>query len=238
MALGSGPRGYADWQRVVNWDGPSILDHTGAVPGGGPVSSGILEASRYGYIGGIIQANNPSVKVTLEWFLDAAGTILLAKRTLWLAVNITNPAQLRVPNLGPWVRVSTNKASGEYTLTAHLFLTNRTHPCELIPSESLLINTVPTIATAGEVTIFPTDYFAGPAWLWIETGAGAGQFILNRTEGTPPGNAFHFAALAANARETKAVILPFGPVSAQIKNVSGAEANYRIALTASLSGSS
>lgn len=157
-------RGYADWQRVENWDSDTLYTAPNA-PTTGVTQSGVLDVSRYGYLGGFAyNAQNSTCILFITWFADQAGTITIAQRKILLTAVVTNPAHLRVPNLGPFCTLVFNPIGGaSYTPRAVIFGTNRFHPLELIPISGVLMHVATNIPANGSSNFFPTDYYSGPA---------------------------------------------------------------------------
>lgn len=179
MTLGAGPRGYADWQRIQNWDGPQLDHRTGTV-NHGIVTTPIVQVDRYSHIEGQMSCGTNPVEMSFRWFADSAGTIHLAERRLALNPEIANPATLHLPNLGPWLQIFYIPAeveAGEYTLTGTLIMTNRVYPLELVPLSSEVINSGHLFGGGGEVILWPVSYFAGPATLILFNSAAGAGFV-------------------------------------------------------------
>lgn len=163
MSLGAGARGYPDWQRVQNWDGPLVFSQSG-VNHKGRFQTPIVEVSRFAAIEGRVKAFIAPVLLTLEWFAGPTEETLTGQRQLVLTPEISEWAQLQIRNLGPWVRATFAPVdvAVEWQLGLQLVCTNRAYPLELVPRQSVLVNTSHAFAEAGSVTAYPTDYFAGP----------------------------------------------------------------------------
>ena len=164
---GSPNRGYADWQRVSNWDN-TPFDSNLVLPINGTVSTPVTDCSRFAYIGGFARANTHPILLTLSWYTDAAGVNQVGLRQLSLDHRITNANQFRVPNLGPYVQAvwQPNVTNGGL-LTDTLFLTNRFHPLEFIPQKDTLLNVNNFTVNNGVTdTRYPTDLYAGPIQVW------------------------------------------------------------------------
>lgn len=190
MGLGStgGERGYPDWQRVSNWDGPVFYSANAVLHKGSAALPAPINVDRYSSVEGKIRALKNPVKVTFVWLSAASGGVTIATRRFEVDPLIVNACNLHLPSLGPWLSVEWNpaEAATEWELTATLLLTNREYPLEMVPLESLLLNASHEFTEAGAFAVYPTTYYAGPirlllsqsvvatltAKLEVETGAG------------------------------------------------------------------
>ena len=184
--LGQGPRGYGDWQRVVNWDGPLVYDvpSTARV---GVVTTPTIETSRYAYLAGVLEVGENPVQVHAQWFADEKLTKQVGQRQFFLDPLILAASQLRLPNLGPWFAANFNPAEAgtAWKQTARLFLTNRVHPLEYIPLQTLLLDATDSPAGAEAFTHYPLSYYSGPLrYYFSNVTAGGSSFVL-QTEVLP-----------------------------------------------------
>lgn len=162
-------RGYTDEQRVDNWDEGLIWSQNTTV-GAGPYTSTVQDVSRYAYLGGVIGVGSSDASVSIIWYEDQAATIVLASRKFVLSHLITNLAQPRLPNLGPFVQITvTSLVGANFSLLAKLFGTNRVHPLEFIPINPVIMSQQSAaIGASATVITYPIDYYAGPAQLVLE----------------------------------------------------------------------
>lgn len=171
--IGAPNRGYADWQRIGNYDSGVEWSATYTNTGVTEVSP-VIDMSRYAYLGGKVGCTLNTVLVTFLWYADAAATVLVGGRQFVLSAGIANPAQLRIPNLGPFVQVTLAPIGGaNYTFNAEVIGTNRVHPCEMIPSQSTLLVVSGVTIPPGQTNFFPSDYFSGPARLTTTNSGGS-----------------------------------------------------------------
>lgn len=198
-------RGYADYQRVENWDSGVLISFSAASRNANLISS-IQDVSRYAYLGGSMQETESQCSVLVQWFLDSNGTIRVGQRTFILTSLTTAIAQIRFPNLGPFVQVIVSPIGGAtYTSPMTLFGTNRVHPLEFIPRNQALFNMQVFALAVGDNFFYPTDYYAGPVVVsYINAGAGQTVYhqILNPagvwdyTEGHPvPGTNYSYESI-------------------------------------------
>lgn len=187
MTLGTGPLGYRDWQRLVNWDGPLFMDLSGDGPHAGKKVYGRFDVSRFAYLGGFMRVlENPQV-VLFTWYTAKTGGAQIGIRQLVLDPLILANCQFRLPNLGPWVSVQVGQgAVGEpWTLNAEVFGTNRVHPLELIPANFEALGLTEAFGGAGSRTAYPTTYFAGPMRAVVFTNAAVTVTAKLEGEGAP-----------------------------------------------------
>lgn len=167
MPLMSAPsRGYTDWQRVENWDSGVLFSNNGAaaITGDG---TGLLDVSRYAYLSGFDEVTGGNVQATYAWFADAAGLVGCGGRTIMFEGQNSRQAQYRLPNLGPYVQIGWQLATGaSFNHTCVIMATNRAHPLEMIPGNSLLIYESNFNLPAGDTFLYPGTMYTGPVQIW------------------------------------------------------------------------
>ena len=163
-------RGYADMQRIANYDSPVLFSENFASHPGNAATP-VLDVSRYAYIGGTDAVFTLDVQLSFSWWMDAAGTIAAGTRIFQMTPNIANPAQYRLPNLGPFVTITyTPLTAGTWQHTCELIGTNRQHPLEFIPTQwRILYSNAVSIPASGSETLYPTDFYAGPMAVFTNT---------------------------------------------------------------------
>lgn len=234
----TGTRGYTDWQRVSNYDSDPIWQTFGPATVGG-IQSGIQDVSRFAYLGGSIQCSTQAVVVQCTWYADAAGTEQIGTRSFTLSAAVGGFANLRLPNLGPFINVFILSATGANANVDVLLLgTNRVHPLEFIPARPLLINqqAVP-IAASATLTVFPQDYYAGPAQWWVDNPTGVTallRFSVLDITGTTV--LFHQAQIAASGDTSGNVVLPPGSWSVAIITNPTGNGNYYLTVRHPVTG--
>jgi hypothetical protein len=175
MPLGAGPEGSPDNQKVQNWDGPQLgeVNTTSEVAQTvGPVNVG-----RYGYLNLVASANLVPCVLTAEWSQTKAGMPKLPTESRWRrkfvidAAAISANALLRIPNLGPWVRVRLAPIAGSSQMFMVVGASNRIAPWEHIPQHSILAEGSHVYAAGGLETFLPESYWAGPVRVKVVTSA-------------------------------------------------------------------
>lgn len=230
-------RGYADYQRIGNYDSAPLFNQV-VGPQNTQFTSGILDVSRYAYLGGRITPNGGDFSVQLTWFADAAGTITLNWRTFQITPNIAGNATLHIPNLGPFVQLQLTAIGGaNYTTTIVLIGTNRVHPLEFIPRNPLLLSVQNlAIAANSHVIIYPSDYYAGPVQWLIQANVAtpwAVEFDSLQPDGTYPA----IYQLSGNSADTPGTALtPPGAWRAIVYNTDVAAHNFWFVVTPSMTG--
>lgn len=169
MPLATQPnRGYTDWRRVDDWDSATLWTATAANTQA-TFTSPILDVSRYAYLGGEIQCGFHFYSVSLQWFHDPGATVVAGFRTFLIDQNIFAGAQIRIPNLGPFLQVTISAVGAVfYDFLVDLIGTNRVHPLEFIPTRPWAISQVAVaIPAGGNIPVFPQDYYAGPVRVFM-----------------------------------------------------------------------
>lgn len=231
-------RGYPDWQRIDNYDTPVEWSQT-LTSASSPINSPALDTSRFAYLGGYIQCTAGTMLVLITWCADQALTTQLGSRRFVLSGSIGALAQLRLPNLGPFVQITVQSAAGgSYTVAAQVILTNRVHPLEFIPENALLIDQQgTTLGANATVTTFIGDYYAGPVSMFVSSGQ-----IFNVTAQyitiTGATHAFFQEAnQAANVAFNFGFVAPPGAWNVAVANTTAVATVFFLAVTPSVTGS-
>ena len=164
--LSSPNRGYADWQRVENWDTGALWTPSYTNTGAENFSP-VMDVSRSAYLAGWMQVSLGQVWLNPIWSLDAAQTVGLQSRNIYMDTAVQNPLQMRIPNLGPYVSFTVSKlGAANYTLNGVVFGTNRYHPLEFIPSQPYLIAHTNNALAANATNYYESsDYYSGPVYV-------------------------------------------------------------------------
>lgn len=174
MALGSrGPRGYGDWQRIVNWDGPTLYESTALQHEGRFMPIARMAADRYSHLSGLLSVGENPVLVTLGWWTAQTEAKALCLRQFVLDPKVPESAFLHIPNMGPWLEVEMTPASEvtRWKLSTALAYSNRVFPLELVPRYPALLDVTHEFAGAGAFTVYPSGYYAGPIRLLLSQSA-------------------------------------------------------------------
>jgi hypothetical protein len=155
-----GPRGYPDFQRVENWDGPEFVPLTSPViPELKPFATGYVDCSRYSATALQIEVFLGTVKCEVEWSSEPGFTGRIGAKTWRMAFGTGGSGYLRLTNLGPFVNLIIHSVGAEAAVHLHAIFTNRVPTQEAIPvSEQILKNT--SVYKAGETKIIGVEELA------------------------------------------------------------------------------
>lgn len=232
----SAVRGYPDMQRIDNWDSGLLFEDEATVRNA-PIASPVMDVSRYAYLGGFDICQLIPVAVRAIWTADNPPTLPLGNRDFALTDLITGNAQYRLPNLGPYCQLTyTPMAAGNWRHTARIIGTNRVHPLEFIPDSAVLIDVqAQNVAAAATVTVYPTDYYAGPVQVWSVIG----QTSIVWLEYLAAGAVWHQLAQETVAAAANSVVdwaTPPGAWRINVKNTGAAAGSLFLAVTPSTTG--
>lgn len=179
-------RGYTDEQRVENYDTNELYNVTVTNQVAFPASP-VLDVSRFAYIAGTLQNTQAASYIELGWWLDEGETIFAGGRQFALHANITAYAQVRIPNLGPFLNINQVPIQGAaYSSTAVWYASNRVYPIEFTPLTPMLMSVQNFALGASQtVSFYPTTYYAGPTQFGMFCTEAAGlAFQTFSTNGT------------------------------------------------------
>jgi hypothetical protein len=146
MTLGQGPRGYQDYQREENYDGPTLLAKEPLNPlKGGEVTKGIYNVSTYAALALFMKVSEGAFRVVIRWYADEAETVALGTRSFRFNQAVGFEGQLRISNLGPYVKIQFMGEAASNGADVSLVPTNRLPTQEGIPQTALV--------TAGSVKL-------------------------------------------------------------------------------------
>lgn len=233
-----GAVGYADFQRVVNWDSEVLAQSIFALLRTGKNTIGPMYMGRYAYLMGFMKVQVNNVTVNCKWSADKGGVEEIAERSFVLGEQNLVVAQLHLPNLGPWLRIEMipNTEVLNWRLTMVLIGSNRVHPLELIPRQPVLIDQAVTAGAAGNVSVSPSDCYAGPVRIMVDGGIQAVQHVKLEI-GTVAGGWIEIDRIAttAAAQFSGNMVVPAGLWRMTIEFT--AAATFTFAVTPSLTGS-
>lgn len=230
-------RGYADWQRVENYDS-GVLLAVNQLIGGLPVTFGPVDMSRYLAIGGLMGVSGNAGLVQMFWYDDSSALALVGQRQFTLSPLIPLAAQLRIPNLGPFLEIApTWLAGGSMTFVCNLIGTNRDLSMDFIPSAPLLIDQdAVALGASGAVISYPNSYYAGPVRLWFT----CTQSALWQLQVLSPTNAWEtvdeFELAGGGVTSTTNILTPPGAWRIVVTNETAVAATYYLKATPSTTG--
>jgi hypothetical protein len=240
--LGTGPRGYDDLQRIVNWDSP-VLTEAENRQFAAAFSTPIFDVGRYGYVlllvkSGLFAEEEEPLRFTTIWSVDSAGLLVQAGRSVVVDPLLKGSILVRFLNLGPFVKVTFfPKAALTQAVTYRLLGTNRFAPYEINPESAVLLNQSSALGAKAAVTIFPLSYFAGPALLRMTTGVTTGTFKVETATAIGTYVVTAEFRLAANTAQDSPVILPVSAFRVSMENSGAEAATHSVSLIPSTTGS-
>lgn len=231
-------RGYTDWQRTENYD-TAVLYDGGAAARVGNWTTPVFDVSRFAYLGGLLAASAAPVLVTISWWADGAGSVGLAIRSFVIDGNITRAAQIRLPNLGPFVSVKFAPATGStpWTDSSRINATNRVHPLEFIPAAPVVLDSGSLTVNAGSnVDVWPTDFYAGPMRLIANTTFASATVELLTEESVGAFAITDIALPPNNITTAYTFVAPPGSWKLNVANGSGANGSAVVRCVAPTTG--
>jgi hypothetical protein len=198
-------------------------------------ASGTFDLSNYGYIGGIIGLN-PSGDlshgvVTFFWTSDTAGQQIVGVQGMNLSSLIVSTNQLRLPNQGPYLYITYQPFLGPNPLAANLFPTNVGNVLQEIPGDTILIDEANRpLGAYTSTAIYPADYFAGEARLYLSAPAGV-TVTLYGADLTD-----QFWPLDSTTNGSITTVCPMGTWLVVVSNASSSQVQYTVAVTPLLTG--
>ena len=231
-------RGFADMQRTSPYDsGVLYSDSLLAIPIGG-ITTPTLDVGRFAYIGGTDTVTT-QCSASFAWFVDSAATIESGACFFMLdGADIGDAAQYRIPNLGPFLQVSWLRVGGVGSHSSQLFGTNRYHPCQFIPQNSVLIDDqAANIGSLATVTRYPSDYYAGPCQVFTNC-SNATSVIFEYLTTSNTWDRFYQVNPTAASLNNFNVTTPAGAWRVRFINGTNTSTTYYLTVTPSLTGSS
>jgi hypothetical protein len=164
-----GPRGYPDFQRTENWDGPIVTELVEeTIPEGKVKGTGLFDCSRYAATSGYVEMTAGSMFCVAEWYTAEAGGALIGKRAWKMTPTAGSKGTLRLTNLGPWCGITFHALVGGCTVKYAFQLTNRLPTQEAIP-ETEQIHRNSSVYKAAEQKVFKlTELATGTAHVVID----------------------------------------------------------------------
>jgi hypothetical protein len=172
------------------WTVPAWTPHVGVTR---YPATGAFDLGHRAYLGGIIglQPDGEFSRgvVTLYWTRDPEGTEIVGVQGMHLASAIVSCAELRFLNRGPYLYLTYEAFSGANGLAVKLFATDIGGTQPLLCGDTILIEEVDrTLAASSVATVYPCDYYAGQALLYLDAPAGvkATLYGVNLTDDNRP----------------------------------------------------
>lgn len=234
----TGTRGYADSQRVSNYD-TGVLWNLSTGPNTTDWVSPVLDVSRFAYLGMNIAALLGQPQVNLAWYLDAQATIACGTRVFALDTNISGNAHARILNLGPFVQITIARVTApQYYLQIQAYATNRVYPFEFIPTNPVILSQQNVAIGAGiNANVYPVDYYAGPVNVWFDAAYANGGVSLQYLNQSGTWEFNDERVTTAVGVYTYQMVTPPGAWRLVVGNNTGGASSYYLVVTPSLTGS-
>ena len=228
--------GYPDWQRIVSYDSPPLVQFTHPL-GSGSLSPSNFVMQHYAYIGGTIDITGGDVDVQLTSFTDFFGVNPSGQRQFTLTSNINNAAQIYIPALGPYVGlVISSVTAGNWAGNGNLFASNRIVPLEFTPFNPIILDkSGATVAATSTTVFYPTDYYAGPANVYFFSPAAIGFYVQFEDSSGNWNQVTPLVSVTAGGSVSESVFMPPGAWRIAVPNA-GAATACTLAVTHSATG--
>ena len=221
--MSTGPQGFPDYQRVVNWDSSALINDTGTARVGSFTYPAVF-VGRYAYLAMVAAVRGvPNCRMTVTWFSDAALSIGLGSVNIMLDPNNSGNCQLRLENLGAFAQI-TLASVGVANFTSHMTVigSNRPYNIPVVPSDAgVIFNSVGVIGAGASVPIVPDTYFAGNGILSILPAAAP---VTAELRGMDLGGTYRgwaTVSAAANVRASVQTLFPMGAWEIVLTNTGG-----------------
>jgi len=107
--------GYPDWQTQNNLWGGVLLNHVGALAGGGTVKLPITGISGYRYLAGYVSAQNEPVSIQINWWSDINEDVNTGSTAFALGPPCSTFGYPHFVNQGPFVTLEALNTTGSTT---------------------------------------------------------------------------------------------------------------------------
>lgn len=228
MTIGAGPYGYADWQRLANFDSPALLEVSGTEAHGSH-EYGPFNVSRFLAVQAVLSPGPLSAlngDLILQWYPGELALGLLSERTFWMAGN-AGALPLLVPNLGPWLRIATNLNPPK----PRLYVAGSNRQAKTLTTPAVAMPLRPSTAFAGKetLTFYPEGYADGPATLaaFQNTGAAA-KWVLETLVSPEAWTESQYGFWTSGALERTNIVLPAGAWRISVEGGAAGSVSFRV----------
>lgn len=238
MGLSAPPqRGFTDFQRTGPWDS-GILWQDNTLLSGATITTGTLDVSRWAYVAGLDSLGAGSAYATYSWYADSAASNLVGQMIIPLTANC-GAAQLRLPNLGPFLKISwTAPLAQQFSHQSVLFGTNRFHPLSFIPIRGMLVNSQgQAVGANSSIQVYPVSYYAGPILIQVDPTFASAEVVLQVMLTDASWVTGDILFPAANASSDYRTIAPFGAWRLNVLNNSAAAGTFGLVCLCPFTGS-
>ena len=228
-------RGYADWQRIANYDTPALLNVTNVST---PYAPSAQDVSRFSHVGFFIGQQAVPQFITFEWFLDPALTQQCGQQFFVMDPAINAPMQGHYPNLGPFLSVTANCIPNPGHFTGLFWASNRDVGYPITPKNPVIVDQQnAAIGIDTTVNVYPSDYYAGPAQVWFSPIYATGSLEFQYETVSGAWDYFQTFAFLAQGPINYPIDLPPGAWRVVVFNSTASAVTYFLTVTPSQTGS-
>lgn len=230
--------GYNDYQTFGNYDS-SILWQTASATGNTPVTSPVMNMTKYAAVGGYFLCTLGQCICNFVWYSDALLTFTIASRTVVLTSNITiGFGGWLIPNMGPFLQVQfTNIAGGNFQMNALAFGTNRTAPIQVSPQNGVLISQQGvSLGANSTLALYPTDYYSGPVQIWYDPQWAVGLLLFEVLSSVGNWDDLQQVQQSAAGNVSESIVVPLGAWRVVVGNSTGSAGTFFLTVTPSTTG--
>ena len=239
MPIASQPtRGYTDYQREGNFDTGSFFGTNVLQLLTMPLVSNLQDVSRYAYVAGTFDCGLGQIQIEFDWFLDGQASAAIGKRIIMVDANIAAIAQIRLPNLGPFLQITLTPVTANPECAWQFIASNRVYPLEMIPVHPVLIALQGQAINAGAtLNLYPVDYYSGPVAVWYDPTFTTGNCDLQYL--TTSGTWAYIDQLShtTNGNNDRQWVVPTGAWRLTVGNTSAGNSSFFLGVTPSTTGS-
>lgn len=235
-----GLTGYQDWQRTSQVDTPAFLNDSAAYSGVKLFpAAGTYDVQRFASLGLYIGPTTADITVTLNWYLDPAGTILVAFRTFVVPIGNNAPfapTRLVITNRAPFVNIQVvpTVGVGAWGWLTRVWGTNRVLDSESRPTTSYLLQNSGVLVGATSSVVLPiTEAYAGGAQLMVDPQNGL-DFYWYLQHTLPTGGVSNFGARHFTQFAYDQIVLPLGKNFLVLQNPQTGPVSMVVAMTPTL----
>jgi hypothetical protein len=216
----SSPVGYPDYQNYPTWNGPNLLAPHNATYPVGVTPSAIFPIAQWACIHLRMLPSSGQAKVTINWWLDMAGTTGVGSEILRLpngtGVNMVFAAQ------APFCQITVNNTgAGNFVVAQSLLGTNVSagRNVNLVVNAGLIQNAV-SIPASGSLKVVTSWLHSGWAWFYFNPRDNSGKlsFFVNQIDEAGFTLSNLIGSLAPTAQIDQTFLVPPDPIQLSIVN--------------------
>lgn len=231
--------GYSDWQRVVDWDSPTIYSDSVEHTAGQTTASGALDVRRFHGISITLTPTIETQRVEIIWYQESALANIIGSRRFFTSPLMPSRCQCQLVNLGPIVQVKITCLGERWRSNVLVTASNRQRPTEVIPTTEILHSILNgTIEATTTTTAYAQSYFSGPVSILYSDIAARVSFTI---EVLTEFEELSFRPIfvrqpGAESFSNETIVLPLGPIRTKIANANAVPTRITYVVIASTTG--